>query len=278
GAGVQVTVAEALDRVLTTVDPPLSDLVEAEVRRHTELLLRSTVVALEPGAEGLTCVLRGPDGERRIEVDAVVLAVGVRPDSTLLVQAGARHQKGALLVEDTMRTGLPDVWAAGDCVAHHHLVLDGPAWVPLGPAANKTGRVAGTVAAGGRARFAGIVGTAVVKVFDLDVARTGLTQAEAGPEALVTDVVHRSRAKYYPGGHPMTVRLVHEPGGRLLGGQLAGREGVAKRIDVLATALHARLGVGELAELDLSYAPPFAPVYDPILIAAQRALRTRAPA
>lgn len=132
------------------------------------------------------------------------------------------------------------------------------------------------MAAGGTARFGGIVGTAVVKVFDLEVARTGLTLDEAGPRAVATDAVHRSRAKYYPGGHALHIRLVHEPGGRLLGGQLAGRDGVAKRIDVLATALHAGFSMAQLAELDLSYAPPFAPVYDPVLIAAQRALRVPA--
>ena len=155
-----------------------------------------------------------------------------------------------------------------------HLVLGGPAWVPLGPAANKTGRVAGTVAAGGTASFAGVVGTAVVKVFDLEVARTGLGLAEAraaGRDAVATDLVSRSRAKYYPGSSPLHVRLVHAPGGRLLGGQLAGREGAAKRVDVLATALHAGLTVADLAALDLSYAPPYAPVYDPVVAAAVKA-------
>lgn len=268
--GVEVTIAEALPRPLTTVDEPLSLLVEKEVRRHATLLLGTAVTGLRADGAGLLVALSGrPD----VAVDAVVLAVGVRPDSTLLTAVGARHLRGALLVDDTMRTSLPDVWAAGDCVAHHHLVRDAPAWIPLGPAANKTGRVAGTVAAGGTARFGGVVGTAVVKVFDLGVARTGLTLDEAGPDAVATDAVHRSRAKYYPGGHPLHVRLVHKPGGRLLGGQLAGRDGVAKRIDVLATALHAGLSVAQLAELDLSYAPPFAPVYDPVLIAAQQALR-----
>jgi NADPH-dependent 2,4-dienoyl-CoA reductase/sulfur reductase-like enzyme len=113
-----------------------------------------------------------------------------------------------------------------------------------------------------------------VKVFDLEVARTGLTLAEAqaaGLAASATDVVSRSRAKYYPGGSPVHVRLVHAPDGRLLGGQLAGREGAAKRIDVLATALHAGFSVADLATLDLSYAPPFAPVYDPVLAAAIKA-------
>jgi NADPH-dependent 2,4-dienoyl-CoA reductase/sulfur reductase-like enzyme len=172
-----------------------------------------------------------------------------------------------------MATSLPDVFAAGDCVALHHRVLDGPAFVPLGPAANKTGRVAGTVAAGGEASFGGVLGTAVVKVFDLEVAHTGLSLeqcAAAGIEALVSDVTAKSRAKYYPGAQPLRVRLVHRPDGRLLGGQIVGRDGAALRIDTVATALHAGMTAAELAAVDLAYAPPFAPVYDPVTQAAQR--------
>jgi NADPH-dependent 2,4-dienoyl-CoA reductase/sulfur reductase-like enzyme len=119
----------------------------------------------------------------------------------------------------------------------------------------------------------------VVKVFGLEVARTGVSQADAdaaGLAAIATDVTSRSRAKYYPGGSPLHVRLVHAPGGRLLGAQLAGREGAAKRIDVLATALHAGFSISDLAALDLSYAPPYAPVYDPVLLAAGAAQRVAA--
>jgi len=167
------------------------------------------------------------------------------------------------------------VWAAGDCVAAYHRVLDAPAFVPLGPAANKAGRVAGTVAAGGDASFAGIVGTAVIKVFELEVARTGLTLAEAqaaGLDARATDVVSRSRAKYYPGVEPVHVRLVHEAHGRLLGAQLVAREGAAKRVDVVAAALYSGMGVADLHSFDLSYAPPYSPVYDPLTVAAQAAI------
>jgi NADPH-dependent 2,4-dienoyl-CoA reductase/sulfur reductase-like enzyme len=220
------------------------------------------------------------DGEET-RTDLVVIATGVRPTTDLLIRAGARHLADrSVVVDASMRTSLPDVFAAGDCVALPHLVLGRRAWVPLGPAANKTGRVAGTVAAGGAASFTGIVGTAVVKVFDLEVARTGLGLAEAraaGLAAVATDVVSRSRAKYYPGSSPLHIRLVHTPDGRLLGGQLAGREGAAKRIDVLATALYAGLTVADLAELDLSYAPPFAPVYDPVLVAGAKGAKASAP-
>ena len=277
-AGVEVEVVEALPRVLGTVDEPIAELAREELERHSRLRLGARLDAVRAGlaGRGLTAVVDGAE----ISTDLLVIATGVRPATELLIRAGARHLPDRSVVVDAgMRTSLPDVFAAGNCVALPHLVLGRPAWVPLGPAANKTGRVAGTVAAGGAASFAGVVGTAVVKVFDLEVARTGLGLAEAqaaGLSAVATDVVSRSRAKYYPGSSPLHARLVHQPDGRLIGGQLAGREGAAKRVDVLATALHAGLTVADLAALDLSYAPPFAPVYDPVLAVAAKALRPAA--
>jgi CoA-dependent NAD(P)H sulfur oxidoreductase len=275
-AGVDVDVVEALPRVLGTVDEPIAALAQAELERHTRLRLGSRLDAVDKGSTPAGCLTAVVDGDE-IPADLVVIAAGVRPATGLLIQAGATHLRdGSVVVDAGMRTSLPDVFAAGDAVALPHPVLGRPAWVPLGPAANKTGRVAGTVAAGGTASFRGVVGTAVVKVFDLEVARTGLGLAEAleaGLDAVATDEVSRSRAKYYPGGSPLHVRLVHTRDGRLLGGQLAGREGAAKRVDVLATALHAGFTVDDLAGLDLSYAPPFAPVYDPVLAAAIKAAR-----
>src|SRR5215471_17481238 len=264
-AGIEVEVIEALPRVLGNVDEPVAELARAELERHAGLRLGVRLDAVRDGGGSGGSVTAVVDGAGTA-TDLVVIATGVRPATGLLIRAGAQHLPDrSVVVDASMRTSLPDVFAVGDCVALPHLVLGRPAWVPLGPAANKTGRVAGTVAA---------VGTAVVKVFDLEVARTGLTLAEAhaaGLAASATDVVSRSRAKYYPGASPVHVRLVHAPDGRLLGGQLAGREGAAKRIDVLATALHAGLSVADLATLDLSYAPPFAPVYDPVLAAAIKA-------
>ena len=275
-AGVDVDVVEALPGVLGTVDPPIAALAQAELERHTRLRLGARLEAVDQGSTPDGCLAAVVEGQE-IPTDLVVIAVGVRPATDLLIQAGARHlPDGAVVVDAGMRTSLPGVFAAGDAVALPHLVLGRPAWVPLGPAANKTGRVAGTVAAGGTASFRGIVGTAAVKIFGLEVARTGLGLAEAqaaGLDAVATDEVSRSRAKYYPGASPLHIRLVHTRDGRLLGGQLAGREGAAKRVDVLATALHAGFSVDDLAALDLSYAPPFAPVYDPVLAAAMKAAR-----
>jgi NADPH-dependent 2,4-dienoyl-CoA reductase/sulfur reductase-like enzyme len=236
--GLEVVVAERLGQVMPNLDLEMADLVEAEVRAHgVDLRLETPLEELRVGGEALVGVLSG----RACPVDVVVIAAGVRPNSVIAAGAGARTDgAGALLVDSRMRTSLPGVLAAGDCVAPHHRLLGGPAFVPLGPAANKTGRVAGTVAAGGDAEFHGILGTAVVKVFDLAVGRTGLTLGEArrgGLDALATDAVGRSRATYYPGAE-------------------------------------AGFGVDDLAGLDLSYAPPYAPVYEPVLLAAQAAARS----
>jgi NADPH-dependent 2,4-dienoyl-CoA reductase/sulfur reductase-like enzyme len=258
--GCSVTVVERLDQVLPTLDPEPAAVVEEHVRRHVDLRLGTDATA--PGLPAF---------------DLAVVSVGVRPAATLAAAAGAETgPAGALVVDEGMRTSVPGIWAAGDCIAPLHRVTGQPAYVPLGTTANKTGRVAGIVAAGGAASFAGIVGTAVVKVFDLEVARTGLTLVEAlaaGIPALATEVVHRSRAKYYPGGSPLHVRLVHGPEGRLLGAQMVGCEGAAQRIDVIATALQVGMSVGDLATLDLAYAPPYSPVYDPIIVAAESAAR-----
>lgn len=272
--GCSVVLAEVLPQVMANYDPPIAALVEDEVRRHgVDLHLGCLFEEVVPSVDGLRAVVGG----EAVTVDAVILAVGVRANAGPLVSAGAATGPGGgVLVDDHMRTTLPGAFAAGDCIAPRHLVLGRPAFVPLGPAANKTGRVAGTVAAGEDACFRGVVGTAVVKVFDLCVGRTGLTLAEAHAEdldAIATDVVGRSRAKYYPGGAPVTVRLVHEPRGRVLGCQMVGTSEVAKRIDVVAAGLQAGFDVHDLLALDLSYAPPYAPVYEPLLLAAQAAAR-----
>jgi NADPH-dependent 2,4-dienoyl-CoA reductase/sulfur reductase-like enzyme len=278
--GCEVVIAELLDQVMATLDREVAEPVEAEVRRHTDLRLATPVVAVEDGGDRLLAHLG--DGST-VPVDAVIVAAGVRPAAALAAAAGAATTAaGALLVDDEMRTSVPGLFAAGDCTAAHHRVLGRPAWVPLGPTANKTGRIAGTVAAGGSARFAGIVGTAVCKVFDLTVASTGVTLTTAraeGMPATATDSTMRSKATYWPDAHPTHARLVHGPGGRLLGAQMVSADpATAKRIDVLATALHAGFDVATVADLDLSYAPPYAPVYDPVVRAAQAAvLRCDAP-
>ncbi|RNM12254.1 FAD-dependent oxidoreductase [Nocardioides pocheonensis] len=271
--GVSVTVVEALPHLMPNLDPEFSAKVEEEVTRHADCKLNTAVKEVTRTNDGLQV---GLCDSKAFRTDAVIVATGVRPASVLGEMIGAETgPAGALIVDDRMRTSVPNVLAAGDCIAPNHVVTGSPAFVPLGPTANKTGRVAGTVAAGGDANFPGVVGTAVVKVFGVGVARTGLTLSEAldaGYEAYATDATGRSRAKYYPGSAPVEVRLVHTADGRLLGAQFAGSgDDVAKRVDVAAVALHAAFSVQDLTELDLSYAPPFAPVYEPLLLAAASA-------
>jgi CoA-dependent NAD(P)H sulfur oxidoreductase len=250
--GLDVTVMDRLSRVMTTVDPDVAAIIQTETERHCTLLLDAELRALHSHDSHIDVEYDGGT----IPTDVVVLAVGVSP-STGLVSDLAALPNGALIVDEQMRTSAEDVYAAGDCIAVHHRVLGEPAFVPLGPAANKTGRVAGTVAGGGEATFAGVVGTAVVKV------------AEA------TQVTAKSRAKYYPGAEPIIVRLVHKPDGRVIGAQLVGRDGVAQRINVVAAALQVGMTVDDIAELDLAYAPPYSPVYDPLIQAAQAAVLAR---
>jgi NADPH-dependent 2,4-dienoyl-CoA reductase/sulfur reductase-like enzyme len=268
-SGAEVTVVEVLPRVMPTIDAELGELVQSAVARHVDLRLSSGLVAVEDGRARL-------DDGTELAADAVVVAAGIRPGSREAAAAGAASlEGGALVVDDHMRTSLPDVFAAGDCIAVHHVVLGRSAHVALGPTANKTGRVAGMNAAGADVAFAGIVGTAVAKIFELTVARTGLTLEEAtreGIDARAADSTARSKAKYYPGSAPTHTRLVFRPDSRLLGAQMISTDpATAKRIDVIATALHAGFDIDHLGALDLSYAPPYAPVYDPILRAAQAA-------
>ena len=268
--GIHVTVVDRLPRVMSTLDVEVAEIVEQEVRRHAELILSTSLVAIHAGADGLTVEFE----DCSIDADLVILALGVQPQTELVDGQAETTSAGALVVNSAMRTSAPGVFAAGDCVALHHRVLRAPAYVPLGPAANKTGRVAGTVAAGGSASFGGIVGTAVTKVFDLTVAHTGLTLAAArvaGMSAMATDVTAKSRAKYYPGAEPLRVRLVHTTAGVVLGAQLVGRDGAAQRIDVIAAALHGGMTIDDVASMDLAYAPPYSPVYDPITQAAAAA-------
>ncbi|MEP6953281.1 MAG: FAD-dependent oxidoreductase [Solirubrobacteraceae bacterium] len=213
------------------------------------------------------------DGEE-IDADHVIAAAGVRPAADLAVDADMSvGESGGICVDDGQRCADHDgVWAAGDCVETWHRVLKRSVSVKLGTHANKQGRVAGINATGGDAAFPGVIGTAASRICRYEVARTGITEAEAaqaGIEVRSALIKDRTRAGYYPGSGPIWVKLVVEPGsGRLLGGQIVGTEGAAKRIDVLALAVWNEMAVDELALVDLAYAPPYSGVYDPLLVAA----------
>ena len=279
GLGIEVTVLEKLPQVLPGFAPAIVGAAAAELERcgvrvETGVALR----AIE--RDGADLIVHTDRGARRAQL--VIVSVGVRPNVALARAAGiAIGTTGAIAVDAGMRTNVPDVFAAGDCAEAHHLVLGRPAWIALGTTANKQGKVAGANAArGGDANdehFGGIVGTAGFKLFDLEVARTGLGAAEIlrhGLDAVSAVSTHHTRARHYPGDAPITTVLYAERGsGRLLGAQMIGAGTVAKRIDVFATALHVRMTLAQIEALDLSYAPPFAPVYDPILIAATVGLK-----
>ena len=172
-----------------------------------------------------------------------------------------------------MQTSVPDIYAAGDCAEAYHLIYGKNVYMPLALTANKQGRVAGENIAGENVSFAGIIGSAVFKVFDLEVGRTGLSEKDAVNESIgyIANVIeHFSRAPYYPGAAKLTIKLIADKKtGRILGAQAVGKEGVSHRINILASAITAKMTAGDVAQIDLGYAPPFNPVFDAVLIAAE---------
>ena len=274
--GLEVTIIEKMDRVLGTMDTEITDIVEGKLAAEGVELHKETSVE---GFEGDKGVVRRVITDRgSFDTDLVLLAVGVRPNTELAQGAGVElGARGAIAVDEHLRTNAPEIFAAGDCAETLHLVTCKKVYIPLGTTANKQGRIAGENVAGLDSVFEGVVGSAVTKIFALEVARTGLTAVEAkeeGYEFFTSAIEGWSRSRAYPAGKPITVAYVVEKGsGRLLGAQMAGEEGVAHRIDTLAAALYAGMTVEDVARLDLAYAPPFASVWDPILIAANMALK-----
>lgn len=277
--GIAVTQIEALPEVLPTVDAELGALVRTELQRHgVEVLTSTTVQAISRTDAGALTVTGTHDGETLARtVDFVLVVVGVRPDVELAADAGAAlGTKGAIVVDEAMRTNLPDVYAAGDCVHTHHRLL-GLTWLPLGTTAHKQGRVAGENAIGGTARYAGSLGTQVVKVFDLVAARAGLREheviaAQRGWTPATVGSTPDDHKAYYPGATPIHIRITGDTAsGMLLGAQLVGHRSaeVAKRVDTYATALFHGMTVAGLSELDLSYTPPLGSPWDAVQMAAQ---------
>ncbi|MQA02263.1 MAG: CoA-disulfide reductase [Streptosporangiales bacterium] len=275
--GIRVTQVEQLPEVLPTVDPELGALVCAELTGHGVDVVTGTRVT-DITREGNRLHVDGDHYFTR-DVDLVLVVGGVAPDTALAETAGVSLDvRGAIVVDEHMRTGVPDVYAAGDCVVTHHRLL-GTTYLPLGTTAHKQGRVAGENAVGGDRAFAGSLGTQVVKVFDLAVARTGLRDHEArtvGFAPVTVGSVADDHKAYYPGAQPITARVTGDAEtGKLLGAQLVGPipTAVAKRIDTFATALFAGLDVDTVAELDLSYTPPLGSPWDAVQMATQAWVR-----
>lgn len=265
-----VTVIEQRDEVMATLDADMGALVNTAMRQHgITVHTGERVTAVEAGSVVTT--------RRTVPADLVVLGLGVEPNAELASEAGmALGVRGSIVVNRCQQTSAEGVWAAGDCCQSRSVVTGEPIYVALGTVANKQARVAGINISGGYATFAGVAGTAITKLCALEIGRTGVNEAEAAVAGFgyqVAKVVATTRAGYYPGAGTITVKLIVERvTGRILGGQVVGYEGAAKRIDVLATAITGGLTVEDLVYLDLSYAPPFSPLWDPVQQAARRAL------
>lgn len=277
--GMEVVIVERRRRPLAEWHAAISERVLAELQAAgIQFVAETTIEGLEVEPNGTAVAARVAGDGRVLRGEVFVLAVGVRPAVSLAREAGlALGETGAIAVDPTLRTSDTSVFAAGDCAETRHLLTGKPYWHPFGTTANKQGRVAGENMTGGHRTFPGVLGTSALALFDLEVARTGLTVQQAHSMRLEIEsvVVHASDiAGYLPGKKQATVVLhVKRRDGRLLGAEMAGYHGIGARIDVLAAAITAGMTVEGLAQLDLAYAPPIAPVWDPILIAANEAIK-----
>ncbi|GAA3056666.1 FAD-dependent oxidoreductase [Streptomyces glomeratus] len=276
--GYEVTVVNRGSEPMATLDPDMGRLVRDAMEGLGITMVNDAAVTGILTKDGSRPAVRAvATDEAEYPADVVILGIGVRPESALAKAAGLPlGEHGGLLTDLAMRVrGHENIWAGGDCVEVLDLVAGRERHIALGTHANKHGQVIGTNAGGGYATFPGVVGTAVSKVCDLEIARTGLREKDARRAGLQYEVVvveSTSRAGYYPDAAPMTVKMLAERRtGRLLGVQIVGREGAAKRVDIAAVALTARMTVEEMTALDLGYAPPFSPVWDPVLVAARKA-------
>ena len=273
--GVETHLVDVAAQPLSRLDPDMGELVAGELRQFgTTLHLGQAVAGFETDAGGTVSAV--VTSEATIPAEVVVLGLGVKPNTALARAAGIEvGASGAIAVDRRMRTSHPTVWAAGDCAEKRHRVSGAAVAVALGTHANKEGRVAGINLGGGYATSPGVIGTAATKVGAIEVACTGLGEGEAAAAGFMAEAVlseSTTRAGYFPGAAPITVKLVVERGtGRLLGAQIVGGEGAAKRIDALALAVWNAMTVEELLGADLSYAPPYSPVWDPVVAAARRA-------
>jgi NADPH-dependent 2,4-dienoyl-CoA reductase/sulfur reductase-like enzyme len=261
-----VTILERSAHALLRDDAGFTAAVRKQLERHgVELRTGVAVTAIEPDrVAGVPC-------------DMVVLAAGFQPNVEIAAAAGIEiGRSGAIRTDDRMETNLRGVFAAGDCAEVTHLVTGRPTWIPLGTTANKAGRVAGACAAGARERFAGVVGTSIVSIFGAGFATTGFSVDQARAEGfspVVARIEANSRPRYYLGVKTMVELVADRTTRHLVGGSVIGEDGAAGRINVIATALQTRMRVDEFEQLDLAYSPPFTPVWDPILIAAQQLLK-----
>ena len=268
--GLEVTIVEQLSQLMGPFDPDMASFLHGEVRRHgIRLALGRTVEGFAARDGGVDVLLKDAPP---LHADMVALAIGVTPDTALTKVAGLElGPRGSIVVNDRMETSVPDIYAVGDAVQVKHAVTGQNTLISLAGPANKQGRIAADNICGGDSRYLGSQGSSVIKVFDLTAAATGVNETSARKTGLDVDTVvlsPTSHAGYYPGGRVMTMKVVFEKETyRLLGAQIVGYDGVDKRIDVLATAIHAGLTAIQLKELDLAYAPPYSSAKDPVNMA-----------
>lgn len=270
--GLNVSLVERAPQVMGTLDPDMGALVSETLRKvGINLYLEESLLEIVR-ANGRASGVK--TDKRVIPADLVILGLGVTPNTRLAIEAGLpTGVRGALVVDEQLRTPIPDIWAAGDCAQSINLVSGKPMHVALGTVANKQGRVAGFSMGGAPARFPGVLGTAACRVCEYEVTRTGLMERELkelGIDYAVGTIESETRAGYMPKAGDMTVKLLAErASGKLLGAQIVGTEGAAHRINTLAAAITAGMTLDNLVDMDLSYAPPFSPVWDPVQQAAR---------
>ena len=268
--GLEVTIVQRPPQLLSPFDADMAAFIHNQMRKNgIKLALGASVTGFQEDAEGISVLLK--DGNP-IHGDMVVLAIGVTPESHLAQDAGlALGMKGSILVNDRMETSIKDIYAVGDAVQVKHAVTGTDTLIPLAGPANKQGRIVADNICGGDSRYHGSQGSSIIKLFDMTAATTGINEKQAQKAGLSVDTVilsPMSHAGYYPGGKIMTMKVVFERESyRLLGAQIVGYDGVDKRIDVLATAIHAGMKATDLKELDLAYAPPYSSAKDPVNMA-----------
>jgi NADPH-dependent 2,4-dienoyl-CoA reductase/sulfur reductase-like enzyme/rhodanese-related sulfurtransferase len=274
-----VTVVEALPQVMTPLDPEMAAWLHQELRANrVELHLNDPVTAFEapPASEPARASIVVLKSGKRLPADSVILGLGVKPEVALARDAGLEiGERGGIRVDEHLQTSDPHIWAVGDAIEVRDMVTGQWALIPLAGPANRQGRIAADNALGRPSRYAGTLGTAIIRLFGLTAGCTGANEKCLRKAGIACQAIHlhpNSHAGYYPGAEPIALKILFAPDtGRLLGAQAVGHDGVDKRIDVLATALKAGMAMRDLAELELAYAPPYGSAKDPVNLAGMAA-------
>jgi NADPH-dependent 2,4-dienoyl-CoA reductase/sulfur reductase-like enzyme len=280
--GMEVTLVEALPRVMTILDEDMSELVAGEMTKNGVKILTGKKVVGFHGTESLQKVLL--DDGSTLDADVALLSIGVTPNSSLAAEAGLElGERKAIRTDRHLKTNDPDIYAAGDCCTAYHRLLKQDVFIPLGLTANRQGRMCGENIAAeltgkGLNSFPGILGTAITKVFDLEIGKTGIGHSDIERYSLtgISSVAIKARnlPGYYPGSTDMWLNIYYEDDSKVIvGGQIIGKGGSAMRLDTLVAAITAMMTLDDLYSLDMAYAPPFSPVWDPLLIAAKAAMK-----